>query len=72
MLSPAEADAVARSPVPHLLLLTSISLLLRPLRARDDGSGKDIALWGQCEMRLAEQQAEQWKELIIHQPSNVC
>ena len=62
MLSPAEADAVARSPVPHLLLLTSISLLLRPLRARDDGSGKDIALWGQCEMRLAEPQAEQWKE----------
>ena len=57
ILAPGEADAVVRSPLPHLVLLSSLSLLISPIKARDDGSGKGLAVWGQLEGRLAELQA---------------
>ena len=57
VLSPGEANAVIRSPVPHLVLLASLSMLILPIKCRDDGSGKDLALWSQLEGRLCEMQA---------------
>lgn len=56
VLAPGESDAVVRSSVPHLVLLSSLSLLLQPVRSKDDGGGKDLALWGQCESMLSELQ----------------
>lgn len=56
LLSSAELGDVLRSPTPHLVLLASLSALLRPLRARDDGSGKALALWGELERGLNELQ----------------
>ena len=56
ILAPGEADSVVRSPVPHLVLIASLSVLLQPLKAQDDGSGKDLALWGQCEGTLSDLQ----------------
>ena len=57
ILAPGEAAAVVRSSVPHLVLLASLSLLVQPMRSKDDGSGKSLAVWGQCEGALSELQA---------------
>jgi predicted membrane chloride channel (bestrophin family)/Ca2+-binding EF-hand superfamily protein len=54
---PAERDGIAQSTSPHLLLLASLSLLIQPLKARDDGSGKALALWNQLEANVAELQS---------------
>ena len=53
VLLPSEANAMLRSPCPHLVLLSSMSTLIQPLRAKDDGSGKALALWGELERNVA-------------------
>lgn len=53
----AEAEACLRSPTPHLVILASLSLLVLPLKNRDDGAGKALALWGRMEEGLSELQA---------------
>jgi len=57
VLRRSEADAVLASSSPHLVLLASLSLLIMPLKSRDDGSGKGLALWGQLEKGIGELQA---------------
>lgn len=69
VLAPGEADAVVRSSVPHLVLLASLSLLLQPMRSKDDGSGKSLAVWGQCESALSElQRAAAALDLVARLP----
>lgn len=52
-----EADALLASPSPHLVVLASLSLLVLPLKNRDDGSGKGLALWGALEQSIGELQS---------------
>ena len=42
--------------LPTLSILGSLSMLLRPLKANDDGSGRDIALWNHMERGVEEMQ----------------
>ena len=57
VLARSEADMVMAAPSPHLVLLASLSLIAMPLRSRDDGSGKSLALWGELERGLGELQS---------------
>ena len=45
----------SRQPV--LSILASISMLLRPVKAGDDGSGREVALWAKLELDIAEMQS---------------
>jgi predicted membrane chloride channel (bestrophin family) len=45
----------SRQPV--LSILASISMLLRPVKASDDGSGREVALWAKLELDIAEMQS---------------
>ncbi|CAK9100242.1 UPF0187 protein RSc3414 [Durusdinium trenchii] len=44
-----EIEDVVRTGRPHTLILSSLSMLIRPLRHRDDGEGKSLALWSQMD-----------------------
>lgn len=44
-----EIDAMMNARSPHMVLLASLSMLIRPVKQRDDGSGKDLAIWSQLE-----------------------
>ena len=44
-----------RQPVASII--ASISMLLRPVKASDDGSGREVALWAKLELDIAEMQA---------------
>ena len=44
-----------RQPVTSII--ASISMLLRPVKASDDGSGREVALWAKLELDIAEMQA---------------
>ena len=51
VLQPSEANAMLRSPCPHLVLLGSLSTLVQPLRAGGDYAA--MALWGELERNIA-------------------
>jgi len=52
-----EIDALVAADNAPNALLASLSMLLRPIRARDDGSGKDLALWTALEQCVGQLQA---------------
>mmetsp|Transcript_159574 Transcript_159574/g.306343 ORF Transcript_159574/g.306343 Transcript_159574/m.306343 type:complete len:521 (-) Transcript_159574:101-1663(-) len=56
VLLPSEAEIVAQSSCPHLVLLSTLSILIQPLKAKDDGYGKSLTLWSQMETQLCELQ----------------
>ena len=49
-------DPLRRGADSHLMLLASLSTLIRPLRVHDDGTGRRSALWGELERGLSELQ----------------
>ncbi|CAJ1347169.1 unnamed protein product [Effrenium voratum] len=56
VLEYAEVDDVCRTGRPHTLLLSSLAMLIRPLRNRDDGLGKSLALWSQMDACITQLQ----------------
>jgi len=46
-LWPAECEAMIVSSTPHLVLLSSLNTLIRPIRTSDTGSGQNLALWNE-------------------------
>lgn len=72
VLQRSEVDAVLASSSPHLVLLASLSLLILPLKSGDDGSGKDLALWGHLERGIGDLQAASCQlELVARLPPPV-
>lgn len=55
VLATPEREAVV-SPTPHLALLSSLSMLARPIKARDTGSGQFLALWTELSSGIAKLQ----------------
>lgn len=51
-----EIDAMMSARTPYMMILTSLSMLIRPIKARDDGMGKDLALWTQMESHVSQLQ----------------
>lgn len=52
-----EIDAIMGARAPHLALLAELSLLITPMRVRDDGTGKDLAVWSALESTVSQLQA---------------
>ena len=52
-----EIDDIVRTGRPHTLILSSLSMLIRPLRHRDDGEGKSLALWTQMDNCITQLQS---------------
>ncbi|CAE7610634.1 unnamed protein product [Symbiodinium natans] len=57
VLEYSELDGIGRTGRPHTLLLSSLSMLIRPLRHRDDGLGKSLALWNQMDTCISQLQS---------------
>jgi len=69
VLEYSELDGICRTGRPHTLLLSSLSMLIRPLRHRDDGLGKSLALWNQMDSCLSQLQSISCNlDLIVQQP----
>lgn len=64
-----EIDDLVRTGRPHTLILSSLSMLIRPLRHRDDGEGKSLALWTQMDNCITQLQAISCNlDLIVQLP----
>eukprot|EP00443_Scrippsiella_acuminata_P115222 CAMPEP_0115576676 /NCGR_PEP_ID=MMETSP0272-20121206/2680_1 /TAXON_ID=71861 /ORGANISM="Scrippsiella trochoidea, Strain CCMP3099" /LENGTH=207 /DNA_ID=CAMNT_0003011465 /DNA_START=197 /DNA_END=816 /DNA_ORIENTATION=+ len=44
-----DIKAIINTQHPHMMILSSLSMLIRPMRLRDDGTGKLLALWTKLE-----------------------
>jgi len=54
---------------PHSAVLSTLSTLLRPIKARDDGSGQELALWGEMERSVGQLQSiASSLDLVVLQP----
>lgn len=51
-----ECQSMLGSPAPHLAVLSSLGMLIRPIKARDTGSGQYLALWTQMSSDIAKLQ----------------
>ena len=45
------------TPTPHLVVLSSLSMVVRPIRARDTGGGQYLALWSDLHTGIARLQS---------------
>jgi predicted membrane chloride channel (bestrophin family) len=52
-----EIDAIMSARAPHMVLLAELSLLITPMRLRDDGTGKDLAVWNALEHTISQLQS---------------
>lgn len=44
-----DIKAIINTRHPHMMILSTLSMLIRPMRLRDDGTGKLLALWTRLE-----------------------
>eukprot|EP00929_Paragymnodinium_shiwhaense_P076654 TRINITY_DN39445_c0_g1_i1.p1 TRINITY_DN39445_c0_g1~~TRINITY_DN39445_c0_g1_i1.p1 ORF type:complete len:459 (-),score=47.77 TRINITY_DN39445_c0_g1_i1:302-1678(-) len=50
----AEYEQVLNSASPHAMILATLSMLIQPIRASDDGRGLKLALWASIDNNLAQ------------------
>lgn len=56
ILEVSEITGMFRAESPRMMILSSLSMLIRPLRLQDDGTGKKLTLWSQMEACISELQ----------------